>query len=99
MGGGEADELGDEIARNGLVLDDPFVVEPVLRDPNDDYLVALARSTDPDAGAPRHARLSGARPTSPARCPHRAAARGSPASHAVHGRARRCGRPPGTRRT
>jgi hypothetical protein len=42
----ELDEFVSAIAGAADVAPDPEVVAPVLRDPNDDYLVALARSAD-----------------------------------------------------
>lgn len=48
-GEGGVGDIVTGIAENGTVLEDPPAIEPLLRDPDDDYLVALARQADADA--------------------------------------------------
>ena len=42
-------EFVERIARHATVIDDPAAVSDVTRDPDDDYLVALAREAQVDA--------------------------------------------------
>ncbi len=43
VGEGAVDEIVAGIAEAGTVVDDPADIDAILRDPEDDYLVALAR--------------------------------------------------------
>jgi uncharacterized protein len=45
----EAREAVDAYSELAVVRSDPTDVEPVLRDPDDDYLVALARASNAEA--------------------------------------------------
>lgn len=45
----QASEIVRAFELLAVVLDDPAVVAPVLRDPSDDYLIALARAADAEA--------------------------------------------------
>jgi putative PIN family toxin of toxin-antitoxin system len=45
----EANEIVAAIEAAAIVREDPFPIEPTLRDPTDDYLVALARESDAEA--------------------------------------------------
>ncbi|MBS1881079.1 MAG: putative toxin-antitoxin system toxin component, PIN family [Actinobacteria bacterium] len=44
-----ADEVLAMLATAALMLDDPGGIEPVLRDPDDDYLLALAKEAGAEA--------------------------------------------------
>jgi hypothetical protein len=44
----QAARLVDALARDSQIADDPAERQPVSRDPNDDYLIALARSVSAD---------------------------------------------------
>jgi len=46
---GEISEIVATIRNAGIVLDDPINPPVVLRDPNDDYLVSLAREANAEA--------------------------------------------------
>ncbi len=43
------EDIVDGIAEAGTVLEDPVEVEAILRDPKDDYLLALAREASAEA--------------------------------------------------
>lgn len=62
----EAKELAAELRNHALVVDDPREIEPGLtRDPDDDYLVALARSAGADvlvSGDPHITGVAGLQP-------------------------------------
>ena len=45
----DVDDLIDELRRRAEPADDPEHAAPVSRDPDDDYLIALALETDADA--------------------------------------------------
>ena len=45
----EAEEIVAGISGGAIVCEDPAAIEPVLRDPTDDYLVALAREGGAEA--------------------------------------------------
>lgn len=49
VGEGAVDEIVAGIAEAGTVVDDPAGIDAVLRDPEDDYLVALAREAGAEA--------------------------------------------------
>ena len=46
VGESGVDDIVAGIAEAGTVVDDPVDVEALLRDPDDDYLIALAREAD-----------------------------------------------------
>ena len=46
---GEAEQAVAALRRIAAMRDDPLDPEPVLRDPNDDYLLALAQTGEADA--------------------------------------------------
>ena len=48
-GGSGVEDIVAGIAEAGTVLDDPIDVEAILRDPEDDYLLALARQAGAEA--------------------------------------------------
>jgi putative PIN family toxin of toxin-antitoxin system len=62
----EAEQLVDELRRHAVIVDDPEEIERgVTRDPNDDYLVALARSAGADvlvSGDPHITQVIGLEP-------------------------------------
>jgi len=45
----EVDDYVAGLASRGEMLADPADIAPIARDPNDDYLIALARNADADA--------------------------------------------------
>jgi putative PIN family toxin of toxin-antitoxin system len=45
----QADQLIADLRQRAILVDEPQHVRPVTRDPDDDYLVGLARSTAADA--------------------------------------------------
>lgn len=49
VGENAADDIVAGIAEAATVLEDPVDIQAVLRDPEDDYLVALAREADAEA--------------------------------------------------
>lgn len=49
VGQSGVDDIVEGIAEAATILSDPSAVEAVLRDPNDDYLVALARAAEAEA--------------------------------------------------
>jgi putative PIN family toxin of toxin-antitoxin system len=46
---GEAEKAVSALQRVAVMRDDPVDPEPVLRDPNDDYLLALAQASEAEA--------------------------------------------------